>query len=156
MKIFYLCPTGLHTGLVAAGIHLGRIPADKPPAGEEMSKLVREYRRHDYMLGKPVIIGRDDAGHEVFTVGVAGENAIIKKAINDLLKRVYKIRPDEYLVVDTVGLTNNWVRLGSLLSLRLNLSGVGAKICAFGIRKRYNDVVKTVKRVKMNITSQAE
>lgn len=151
MKIFYLCPSGLHIALVAAGIHLGRLETEKPPAVREIIKLVREYRRPAYILGRPVFVGCDKAGHEIFTVGVAAEHIIMKKAINDIFEQVYKIIPGAYLVVDTVSLANCWVRMGSYISLRLHLNDIGEKLCVYGVKKSYGNIVRIVQKVMLDL-----
>lgn len=148
MKIIYLCPTGLHTALVAAGLHLGRLPAEKAPAGDEIIGLSREYHRPGHKLGKPVFVGRDEAGHDVFTIGVASEHVMLKKAVVDLLERVYGINRHDFQVVDVALLANRWVRLGNFLSTRMKLYRAGDRLCAYGIRKRYKDIWSIVEEVK--------
>lgn len=148
MKIFYLCQTGLHIGLVAAGLHLGKLPAGEIPPGKAIINLSREYRRTGFVLGKPLFVGRDEAGYDVFTIGVAAQHIMMKKAVEDLLTKVYQMNSREFLVVDTTDLANGWVKLGSLLSIRFNMPGAGEKICAFGLRKSYVDIVQRVEKVK--------
>ncbi|MFZ5639725.1 MAG: DUF3189 family protein [Bacillota bacterium] len=151
MKIFYLCPTGLHTALVAAGIHVGRLSPDRPPSEYEMHKLFREFRRLDYVLGKPVFVGIDEKGHEVFTVGVAAEHKMMKKAVEDVFDRVYNSKPGDYLVVDAAHLATGWIRLGSFFAMHLNIKEVGEKMCVHGIRKRYGDLLEVVEQVKNRV-----
>jgi hypothetical protein len=148
MKIFYLCPTGLHTALAVAGIHVGRLSPERPPSEYEMRKLFREFRRRNYVLGKPVFIGKDENGHEIFTVGVAAEHEMMKKAVEDVFDRVYNYNPGDYMVVDAAPLATGWVRLGSFLSMRLNIKGFGEKMCVYGIRKRYGALLEVVEQVK--------
>lgn len=148
MKIFYLCPTGLHLALVAAGVHLGRLPVSITPDEEDIIRFSGEYRRSGYVLGSPVFVGRDGMGNDVYTVGVAAEHIMMKKTVEDLLESVYRMNTREYLVVDTAGLANGWVKLGSFLSMRFNLAWAGEKICAYGIRKSYQDIVNSVEKEK--------
>lgn len=152
MKIIYLCPTGLHTAMAAAGVHLGRLPAEEIPAAEDIINLSREYRRTGYMLGKPVFIGRDAAGNDVFTVGVAGAHDLMKKAVEDLLEKVYDFKRQDYMVVDIATQVNLWIKLGSFLSMRLNLGSAGERLCAYGIKKKYRDISGKVQKVKVHTT----
>ncbi len=148
MKIFYLCPTGLHTALVAAGLHVGWLQADRPPVRKDLHKMIKEYRRLDYKLGKPVSIGIDRAGNEVFTVGVGRVHEIMKKVVTDVFKKVYGVSEEEYLVVDTAGLANGWINTGSFFSMRIKMSVFGETLCAYGIRKYYPDIINIVEQVK--------
>ncbi len=95
MAIIYMCPTGTHSSLVAANLHIGKI--DLTSSVSDILHLPY-YGQVNNKPGFFLFIGKDNQERAVYTLGVYHEAEIIKRSALDLLKLFNKER--DFFFVD--------------------------------------------------------
>lgn len=145
MMVFYQCFGRSHTSVVAAEIHLGRLPCDRIPSVAQIMALPLFDRAEEKDFGRPFFVGRDEDGHEVFILGLGGSVREGLGVIHGLFRLAGREGP---LVVDTLAGLGLMGRIGGGLSRRLGLVAVGRPLAAYGVRGIYPRLVETVAAVR--------
>lgn len=120
MKIIYTCPTGVNTSLLAACLHLGA----SRDIYNGWGSLLGEISYFSREVWQPVWRGRDEAGHEVYTLGVGSQAEVISRTVACLIE-VFDIPNSTLLLVDVSRHNNLRIRLGGLLTRGLRLRAPG-------------------------------
>lgn len=154
MKVIYQCYGRSHTSIVAAHIHLGNLSDTGAPAVRQIIALPHfdAAKRHDF--GRPLLMGRDRAGHEVYALGLALAAQAGLGAIYSII-RLHE-GAEEPLVVNALKGLGILARIGGGLSRELGLVAVGRPLVAYGIRQIYPRLVQTVNAVKRFLEESAE
>lgn len=151
MKIFYYCSTGTFVSLVAANYHLGIISNQNVDL-QDICKLPNYNSLTRDEIGRPIFVGVDNMGHEIFTFGVKKEDVLLTTAMIDWLK-TFNITDNVYKLVDMTSHDNNyWLRAGEFLSYGMDLKRLGGGIGAYGILKLLPMIFETVNKVKKELT----
>jgi len=91
MKVFFIGTTGVHHTLIAANLYIKndipRNPADIPDFADQ--------QKDHY--GKPIYVGRDDKGNDVYSLGTGKDVIMAKKSIEELVA-VLGFYPHDLLV----------------------------------------------------------
>ncbi|MGE5550952.1 MAG: DUF3189 family protein [Bacteroidota bacterium] len=153
MKVFYQCYGRSHTSIVAAHIHLGNLPESGTPTVRQITALPQfdAAKRHDF--GRPLLMGRDGAGHEVYALGLA-------LAVQAGLGAIYSIfrlngEAEEPLVVNALKGLGVLARIGGGLSREFGLVSIGRPLVAYGIKQIFPRLVATVDAVKRFLEESA-
>lgn len=147
MKIFYYCYGSAHSSVVAASIHLGKLPLDRLPSAEEIEFLPHFDKTDSYEIGTPFFMGVDEHGTEIFITGMTSERQLVKKAIYSFLRNS-GIDENDVMMVDALRYVNLKTRIGGFLSRRLGLVAVGRPLTIKGIQEKYADFLTLVKETK--------
>ena len=145
--VFYQCFGRAHTSVVAAAIHLGLLPAEETalPTTTRLMDLPYFDRSEKEDFGRPLFLGRDEEGHEIFILGLGGgfqEGLAVLSSVFRLAGR------EPPLIVDTLLGLGILGRIGGGLSRELGLVRLGRPLAAYGVKKIYPQLVRTVKEVK--------
>ena len=145
MMVFYQCYGGAHTSIVAAHLHLGLLSeATTPSVGRIMVlPFFDRAKREDF--GRPLFLGRDEDGHEVYALGLAHAAPAGLGAIGSLFQLAECENP---LVVDTLSGLGLLARIGGGLSRQVGLVALGRPLVAYGVRRVYPRLATTVAAVK--------
>ncbi|MGQ9779473.1 MAG: DUF3189 family protein [Bacillota bacterium] len=144
--VFYQCFGRAHTSVVAAAIHLGLLPAEGGvPSTAQIMALPYFDRAEKKDFGRPLFLGRDEEGHEIFILGLGGGFREGLGAIASVFRLAGREGP---LIVDTLLGLGILGRLGGGLSRELGLVRLGRPLAAYGVKKIYPRLVRTVTEVK--------
>ena len=108
MKIIFLGHTSVHAALIAANIYLGQLQDDGLCMTEGLADVSYD------LSGRPLYIGTDEAGTEVYTLGGGKDLWMVKRSINDL-RDILGFKPEE-LIIETISSRWDWV-LGVLMKI---------------------------------------
>lgn len=155
MKVVYCCFGGSHSSPVAAAIHLGRLPADRVPFVQDLMALDLYDNTSNADMGTPVLVGVDEAGHEVYVLGRGKGAGIVERALVSGWRLAG--RDDvPFLFADTLRCVNLWMRIGGFLSRGLHLVALGRPLVLYGTRLAFYRLVDFVQSVKAaSLTSPA-
>ncbi|GAW93235.1 DUF3189 family protein [Calderihabitans maritimus] len=152
MRIIYYCSTGVHLAALMAAIHLGHIPAQVKIKPEQVNRIEWfDLRLPASKAGSPFFVGRDEQGHEVFTMAVGNERLLAPKTIRGFLN-LCGIPAHDLLLVDAQKYATFGIKLGSYLQ-RLGLRALGRSILVNAICQVYPNCVRQVMRVKEELGS---
>ena len=104
MKIIFLGQTSVHSALIAANIYLGRIQDNKLLMIEGLGDISKD-------VSKPLYIGTDAVGTQVYTLGGGKDLWMVKKSIEDL-RDILGFKPDD-LLIETI--SSRWDRAVAIL-----------------------------------------
>lgn len=113
MKIFFLCRTGSHTSVLAAGIYLNLI-AGKSEFKKKIDLLPGFDELDPKQIGKPFFVGRDKNYNDIYTIGVAKENKLMSKAAGELLT-IIGAATKEWRIIDMSPAVSKWTVCGLVL-----------------------------------------
>ena len=93
MKLFYHCFGGAHTSITCASIHLNFLPRDRIPKTYEFKAIPFYDKMENKELGKPVYMGQDDMGWDIYVIGMKdGKNVVIPAIKVTLMQITFLIR----------------------------------------------------------------
>lgn len=147
MKIFYFCFAGSHSSVIAANIHLRRLPEDQIPTIEEIVTVNEFDRRSVKDAGIPYFLGQDANGNDVYVIGFGKDREIGLQTIYNLLEQL-AVPTTEWKFFDTLSEINWLTKLGGFLSGRLGLVSIGRVLAAKGIQGCYYRLTDVVKKAK--------
>jgi hypothetical protein len=151
MIIIYHCYGGTHSSVLAAAIHLNILPDNRLPTYKEIVNLPHYDRRNSSEIGVPVFYGEDEYGNKVYIQGMGKAAKIVKNLINSFLT-IEEISKKQIKLVNTLGNVNILTRIGGFLSRGLGLVIPGRMLTVWGLKLNYYKFLKTVKRVKGEIS----
>ena len=153
MKLFYHCYGGAHTSVTCASIHLNYLPNDRIPKTCEFKAIPFYDKMENRELGKPVYMGRDDMGWDIYVVGMKdGKNVVIPAIISYL--NANNVSRREVLFVSALVQLHPITAIGGIVSRRLGLAFIGRPMTIWGIRRSYPHLVELVNKVKQNIAAK--
>lgn len=148
--IFYQCYGSTHSSVVSAAIHLGLLPSTRRPRAKELLALPLFDQVPNDQVGHPFFLGRDEAGRQIYAIGLDGQPFLLKRLVADFLK-LHGLDPEVYRFYDALSQAGFLVRLGGFLSRRLGLVTLGRPLTILGIQMNYPRFVQLVKRVKKEL-----
>lgn len=150
MIIVYHCWGGSHSSVTAASVHLGLLPADRIPTGEEFMRIGFYDQQCSIDHGKIIKLGVDEYGNQVCFMGREFSDKIIIRAIKGL-GALYGVDPNEIKFVDAMPCVNVVMMLGGSVSRALHLIALGRPVVIKGTQQCYGKIVQLVKDVKKEV-----
>ncbi len=151
MKIIYHCYGGAHSSVVAAAIHLNKLPKDSKPAPEEILSCAYFDEVPTEKHGLIHYLGRDENGHDVYNMGCGGGGKVIEKALPGILN-IYGVSSEDLIMVDTLSCVNSLMRIGGFISRALKLTTIGRPIVVKGTIMAHPELLKMVEKVKSDLS----
>lgn len=146
MKCFYYCYGRSHSSVVAAYIHLHKLPEDRIPSIEEILSIPEFDQGNPRDFGVPYFIGTDNSGNEIYIIGF-GSNAGLA------LQTIYNIQSQQGLKTldwhffNALERIDILTKIGGFLSRNLKIKS-GKYLAALGIRKSYHHLLELVKSAR--------
>lgn len=155
MKIIYHCYGGAHSSVTAASIHLGLLPADRVPGLREFWEVPFYDRQENDEHGHIFFMGLDEYGNEIYFAACRGRPLVFQNIFKGLAG-IFKIAPEEYLLVDVMRNVNLTMKFGGYLSRRCGFIKIGRPIVTLGTQAAYLQVIDLVRKVKKVIGGYSE
>ena len=150
MKIIYYCYGGAHSSVIAASIHVGMLPTKRIAEKKEILNIPYFDVTPNNKMGMPLYLGMDSWGNKVYCVGwgifkerILSSILLLKDGDRDFLF-------DNIIFVYALPVADIFIRLGGFLSRRMGLILIGRFLILIGVRKRYNQFVDLVNKVKLH------
>ncbi|WZL73455.1 DUF3189 family protein [Clostridiaceae bacterium 35-E11] len=150
MFIVYHDVGGTHSTIIAAAIHLNKLPMDMIPSKSEIESVPLFDRLEKKNIGRLIYHGQDEYHHAVYTISRQYHPQLVINAIQTVFDMIEEDKKN-ILCVDTSLSVNNWMRIGGASSRRLGLVGFGRPIVTYGTLKAYPTIVEIVKKTKLKI-----
>ncbi|SCY17468.1 DUF3189 family protein [Alkaliphilus peptidifermentans] len=150
MHIIYHCVGGAHSSVVAATIHLNRLPLDKKPTVSDLLNIPYYDTITVRDRGKIIYRGTDERGHKIYTMGRQFVPHLVVPVVEDTWKML-KGNIDDLVIVSTLSTVNFLMRLGGMTSRRFNWVSFGRPIVARGTIQTYFNIVKIVEETKKSL-----
>lgn len=127
--------------MVAAAVHLGLLPPDRPPSPDELWS-VRYFDKQDAAdAGRIRLMGTDAKGNRVYILGRRNDIKVITRAVAGVSRLMGIWRKDEVLFVDTLPCVNWFMRIGGFLSRAARFKRLGRPIVIYGTQRAYPALV---------------
>jgi hypothetical protein len=153
MRIIYHCYGSAHSSIVAAAVHLGKLPTNRSATLQEILRLEDfDHARND-SIGHIFFKGRDTAGNEVFTMGMGPENKLVKRSLRSLIK-ISNIVDHEILFAEALPHINRMAKVGGALSRRYGFVKIGRYLAAYGVCQNYDTMLLFVQETKKLIKNE--
>lgn len=150
MKIIYCCYGSAHSSVTAANLHLGRLPVHRRAAPGQILRQPWFDQTRDSEVGNPRLMGVDEWGHQVFTLGLAGGRREMIRALEQFLQ-MQGVDLSQIRFEDVLSHAGVPLRIGGYLSRRAGLVWLGRRLCVLGIWLKYGRFVRHVQRVKLGV-----
>ena len=148
MKIIYSCYGGAHSSIVASAIHVGYLPIDRVPTGEEILNIPYYDQSPKENRGIPIYMGTDTELRKVYALGMGPYRSEYTKIAYNFAFQLVGENKEDIRIINVVPLLSFSVKLGGFISRRVGLIKLGRPLTISGIRKRYDLFIKLVKDVK--------
>lgn len=148
MRVVYHCYGGTHSSVVAASIHVGKLPDDALPSASDLEGLPLFDKATRDDMGIIHRIGSDESGNEIFCLGRRNGALDVIGAIISVSELSGNPSP---LFVNTIPCVNNLMRIGGYLSREAGLIRLGRRLVVKGTLKAYWSLVDLVKQVKSQL-----
>jgi len=155
VNIIYHCYGSAHSSVIAAAIHLGRLPDSRVPGVREIMALPDFDRADDRHLGSLFYKGMDEKGFHVYTMGLGGQSAAALQTIKSILA-LAGADPESFHFVGALRCITLMTKVGGALSRRYGIRIIGRPIAAWGITRSYPTLVDLVKQVKRQLHGAGE
>ncbi len=150
MKIIYHCYGGAHSSVIAAAIHLNKLPANKRPLAEDILQCSYFDAAATEDRGAIYYLGKDEGGHDIYKMGCGQAGSIVEKFASGILK-IYDKPSNDFYMANTLVCVNNLMRVGGFLSRSLKFISLGRPLVVKGTLKAYPSLVEFVLNVKKEI-----
>ncbi len=149
MKFFYYCNRQLLTAMIAASIHLQKLPEERVPTIREILKISSDDRLISGNYGVPYFIG-ENINSQVYVINFYANVSLALQAIENVLsQRGVDFSKWIFLgVFESKGIHNIIFRMGERLSQKKSTSALGKYLAAMGIRKNYRKIIEMVNSSK--------
>ncbi len=147
MKVIYHCYGGSHSSVIAAAIHVGIMPYHLPPPKEAFFSCPLFDQCNPENHGTIHLVGIDEKGNEVYSMGCRGSFPLLKNTMQGILK-IMRFDPHYIYFVDTLPYVNLEMRIGGFLSRQWGLISLGRPMVLRGSQKIFYDLVRLVEEVK--------
>jgi hypothetical protein len=155
MKVIYHCYGSAHSSIVAAAIHLGRLPFDRIPAEEEIKALEDFDKARNDSIGHLYFKGKDERGNEVYTLGMGPESSTVKRTLLFMIDQSH-MDAKEFIFAEALPNINTLAKFGGALSRRYGLVKTGRYLAAKGICQSYDRLIQFVDQTKNDIKIDKE
>jgi Protein of unknown function (DUF3189). len=139
VRLFYYDNGGSYSSIIAAYIHLQKLPEDRIPSINEIVKILEE---HPGDFGVPNFVGNDLWNNQVYIIGFDSDSGLALQTIGHFLSK-QDISFLKWHFVDTLDSTNLFIKTGGFISHIHSKSG--KYLAAIGIQKGYFQLVQLVK-----------
>lgn len=146
MRIFYYCYGSAHSSVIAAAIHLGKLPANRLPTISEICGLPDFDRSSEHQLGMIHYKGKDEWGNRVYTVGLGSNPPMACRTLQSMVHLLGD--PKEFRFYNALQCLKLTGKIGGALSRRYGLRCIGRPLAAWGVRRSYPLLVALVETVK--------
>lgn len=147
MIVIYQDIGGAHSSVVAANIHLNRLPSDVVPDKKDILALPTFDKIQLKDWGHLIYIGEDEFGAKVYTLSRQRKPELVIPAITDMYSILIGDTKGLY-IMNTIPAVNVWMAIGGYSSRMLGLVGFGRPIVAYGVLKAYKKIAVIVGQVK--------
>ncbi|GAB6098658.1 DUF3189 family protein [Halanaerocella petrolearia] len=150
MKVIYYCYGSAHSSVLAAAIHIGKLPTDQI-ASKDMIRQVPHYdQTKSYQIGHPFYYGQDELGNEVYILGMGSKRNLVKEVLLNFLE-LYDINSNQIMLVAALPYVNFLTKIGGNLSRRFGLVKLGRPLTIYSLQKSYFEYVDLVFKVKQRL-----
>lgn len=149
MKIIYHCYGSAHSSIVAAAIHLNKLPSERNPTYQEIMKVDDFDRARDDSIGHLYYRGSDRQGNEIYTMGMGRETNLVKNSILSLVD-LYGYSEDVFFAFALPNI-NSVAKIGGALSRRFGFVKLGRYLAAIGICQSYQQLLTFVDQTKRDV-----
>ncbi len=144
LKYIYFCWGSAHSSVTAAAVHLGHLPDDRVPTLTEVMAAPRFDQTPNNQIGTLFFMGNDDAGDEVYILGLGAQYNSFKYIVSEYLQML-GLAPVDYRLVNCLPCVNLPTRLGGFSSRSLGAVWFGRRLAAWGVMRSYSNYVKVVR-----------
>jgi len=149
VKVIYCCYGSAHSSVVAAAIHLGNLPVHRVPYSQDIMNLPYYDKATTAQLGLCMYMGTDDAGCDVYVLGMGPARKIVWRAVESIFE-LCGVSKESYILVDTLTSIGAVTKIGGFLSRRVGLTRIGRPMTIWGIRRAYPQLTSIVAGVKLD------
>lgn len=149
-RVIYVCYGSAHSSVVAANLHLGRLPVTRRALPAELVAAPRFDQMPHREIGTLLEMGQDPEGHRVYALGLGSERDILGHAVVDLVTSL-GLPSQSVLLVDALTGAHMTTRVGGFLSRRLGLVRVGRPLVVSGILHDYDRFLSLVQGVRQRL-----
>lgn len=143
MYIIYHDVGGTYGSIIAAAIHLKRLPLNQIPQKSDLEKLISTTEFQPGPDGRLRFHGKDSSGHQVYSLGRQYAPAMFHHAFISILT-ISKTDPKELVYTDTMQAVNLMMILGGRYAKRAGLSSLGKPLLTAGILRAYPQISSIV------------
>ncbi|HEY8392157.1 MAG TPA: DUF3189 family protein [Capillibacterium sp.] len=154
MKIIYHCYGRAHSSVVAACLHLGKLPMAGRVKKEEIMAIPEFDLAQADDWGEPYLMGRDELANEVYILGLNSQAPVCVRAILSLAGQLGQV--SQIMLVNTLPAIGLATRLGGFISKKLNKPRVGKPLAALGILQALPRLRRLVRTVKTEIIRKVQ
>ena len=148
MKIIYSCYGGAHSSIIASAIHVGYLPVDRVPTGEEILNTPYYDQSPSESRGKPIYMGTDEKMKEIYALAMGPYRTEYTKIVYNFVFQLVGKTKEDIQIINVVPLLGFLTKLGGFTSRRAGLVKIGRPLTVSGIQKRYDLFIKLVEDVK--------
>ncbi|MHB9146480.1 MAG: DUF3189 family protein [Symbiobacteriia bacterium] len=152
-RVIYVCYGSAHSSIVAANLHLDRLPVTRRALPAELVAAPRFDQMPHREIGTLLEMGQDPEGHRVYALGLGRERDILGRAVVDLVTSL-GLPSQSVLLVDALTGAHVTTRIGGFLSRRLGLVRVGRPLVASGILHDYDRFLALVQGVRQRLAKR--
>lgn len=149
-RVVYVCYGSAHSSIVAANLHLGRLPDSRRALPGELLAAPRFDQMPHNQIGTLLDMGQDAEGHRVYALGLGSGRDILGRAVLDLVATL-GLPSDCVLLVDALTGVHATTRVGGFLSRRLGLVRIGRPLVVAGILADYDRFLGLVRGVRQRL-----
>jgi len=152
LKVIYHCFGGSHSSVLAANLHVGNISREHFPTYNELYQLPYFDRTTNEDFGIIKLVGFDEWGNQVYSLGQMHLGRRFHPTIESLLT-ITETR-NYTVLMGTMPHVNILMMLGGNLSRKRSLPWLGRPLLYLGTRLAYKYLVKAVQEVKDEIVQR--
>lgn len=145
-KVVYVCYGSAHSSIVAANLHLGRLPLHRRALPAEVLAAPHFDELPHNRVGTLLEMGRDARGHRVYALGLGPHRQALGRCLQDLTESLGVPR-GSLALVDALSGSHPTTRVGGFLSRRLGLVGLGRPLAVSGVLADYSRFTALVSRI---------
>lgn len=131
MRVIYHCYGRAHSSVIAAYLHLGKLPMQGPVTKEQIMAIPEFDLADASDWGKPYFVGEDTDANEVFILGLNSQTQICCQVIYGLACHLRMA--DQLIMVNTLTSIGLLTRVGGFLSKQIRWRRLGRPLAARGI-----------------------
>lgn len=141
MKIIFLCRTGHHTAMLAAGLYLGLIKGSKG-----LRSAVAGIRGWDNIslkeIGTPFYVGKDKDNNEIYTIGIGRQTTLMERAVHEMINLIGVEQQDRRIINVSQAVTR-WTKLG-LATKKLHMNSLAKLLFNLGVESELKSVLRVL------------
>jgi stage V sporulation protein AE len=133
--------------VIAACIHLQRLPEDRIPSIKEILAIPEFDQADPRDFGVPYFIGEDFRNNQVYIIGFGKNYQLALQTIHYILAD-QGCDPLDWHFFNALNQIGTLTKIGGFLSRNLKIIFIGRHLAALGIQKSYLKLVKLVQSIK--------